>query len=589
MTLEIALVLALAGGAVALLISNRLPPELVALLVLTALLMGGLIPLEKGLQGFSNSAVITIASMFVLSEGLRRAGLISRLARLLQRLTTRTPLGAFLLLLLLTAFLSAFVNNTAVVALFIPLTLALAESMKRSPSRLLIPLSFASMFGGVCTLIGTSTNLVVSGVAQQRGLPPLGMFEFLPLGLVFTAAGLLYLLLVGSRLLPDRREVGDPRRAYHLSEYITEVVLTPDSRAVGRPLMHADFVKELGVDVLDIWRDGLRLVPLPDRILQAGDVLRVRCNLQRLQQLQAEYGLRSPSGAQHPIVGDDGWMLIELVITPDASIVGQTLRSMRFRNRYGATVLALRHRQEMVLEQIADVPLQAGDVLLVQIESERLPDLLRSRDFALVSQIEAVPLRPQRAWMATLIMLGVVISAAMGWYPVVVSALVGAVLMVITGCLKPEEAVQAIDWRLLIMLGGMLALGNAMEHTGAARWLTSQMLIALGSLGPMAVLSGFYLMTSLLTEVMSNNAAAVLMSALAIEVAAALGVDARPFLFAVAYAASASFMTPIGYQTNTMVFNVGQYRFGDFVRVGTPLNILFWLIATLLIPLLWRF
>lgn len=479
-------------------------------------------------------------------------------------------------------------NNTAVVALFIPLTLALSESARLSPSRLLLPLSYASMLGGVCTLIGTSTNLIVSGVAQERGIAPLGMFEFTPLGLIFSGVGLTYLFLMGMRLLPERRPAASLADAYQLSAYITEVQLTEQSKAAGRRLMDADFVKELGVEVLDIWRNEVRLLPLPDCILQEGDILRVRCNLQRLQQLQGAYGLR--------MVADDlahaepePYLLVELVITPGSALVGETLRTSRFRNRFGATVLALRHRQEMALEQFADTPLQAGDAILIQIERDRLPELLRLPDFILVSQVEYARPRPLKALLAGLIMAGVVTVASMGWYPTSVTALTGALLMILTGCLKPDQAVQSIDWRLLIMLGAMLGLGAAMETTGAARWLTTNFIGSLGALGPLVALAGFYLLTSLLTEVMSNNATAVLMAALAIEVAAALGVDARPFLFAVAYAASASFMTPIGYQTNTMVFGVGQYQFSDFVRVGAPLNILFWILATLLIPRFWGF
>lgn len=586
MTLEIALTLGLLIAAVALFISNRFPPEVVALILLVTLLISGLIPVERGLRGFSNDAVITIASMFVLSEGLQRTGFIRWVAQRLERLARRAVWLAIGVLLLLTAFLSAFVNNTAVVALFIPLTLAISETARLSPSRLLLPLSYASMLGGVCTLIGTSTNLIVSGVAQERGIAPLGMFEFTPLGLIFTAVGLTYLFTVGMRLLPDRRPTADPADAYRLSAYITEVELTKESKAVGRRLMDADFVKDLGIEVLDIWRNGVRLLPLPDRILHEGDILRVRCELQRLQQLQGAYGLKmvtdSHSHAEPPL-------LVELVLTPNSALVGQSLKSSRFRNRFGATVLALRHRQEMALEQFADTPLQAGDAILVQVERERLPELLRLPDFILVSQVEMTRPRPLKAWTAGLIMAAVVAVASLGWYPTSVTAMTGALLMVLTGCLKPDEAVQAIDWRLLIMLGAMLGLGAAMEVTGAARWLTTHFIGALGTLGPIVALAGFYLFTSLMTEVMSNNATAVLMAGLAIEVAAALGVDARPFLFAVAYAASASFMTPIGYQTNTMVFSVGQYQFGDFVRVGAPLNILFWILATLLIPRFWRF
>ncbi|GIV09567.1 MAG: membrane protein [Fimbriimonadales bacterium] len=588
MTLEIALTLGLLVAAVALFISNRFPPEIVALILLATLLLSGLIPIEKGLRGFSNDAVITIAAMFVLSEGLQRTGFIGWIARGLEKLARRAAWLAVGALLLLTALLSAFVNNTAVVALFIPLTLALSESARRSPSRLLLPLSYASMLGGVCTLIGTSTNLIVNGVAQARGIAPLGMFEFTPLGILFTSVGLAYLFLIGMRLLPERRPAAALADAYQLSAYITEVELTAKSKAVGRRLIDADFVKELGVEVLGIWRNKVRLLPLPDRILQEGDLLRVRCNLQRLQQLQGAYGLKlvleEPSHAE-----PEPPLLVELVLTPSSSLVGETLRTSRFRNRFGATVLALRHRQAMALEQFADTPLEAGDAILVQIERDRLPELLRLPDFILVSQVEAVRPRPLKALLAGLIMAGVVTVASLGWYPTSVTALTGALLMILTSCLKPDQAVQSIDWRLLIMLGAMLGLGTAMETTGAARWLTTNFIGALGALGPIVALSGFYLLTSLLTEVMSNNATAVLMAALGIEVAAALGVDARPFLFAVAYAASTSFMTPIGYQTNTMVFGVGQYQFSDFVRVGAPLNILFWILATLLIPRFWGF
>ena len=585
MTLEIALTLGLVIAAVALFISNRFPPEVVALILLVTLLLSGLVSVEQGLRGFSNEAVITIASMFVLSEGLKRTGFIGWVARGLERLARRAAWLAVVALLLLTAFLSAFVNNTAVVALFIPIALSISEAVRFSPSRLLLPLSYASMLGGICTLIGTSTNLLVSTVAAQQGITPLGMFEFTPLGLILAGLGLLYLLTLGSRLIPDRRPATNPADAYHLSAYITDITLTERSKAVGKRLMDADFVKELGIVVLDIWRNGVRLLPLPDRTLQAGDVLRVRCNLERLQQLQSVYGLRLV--ADTPIQTEPP-LLVELVIAANSSLVGQTLRTSRFRNRFGATVLALRHRQEMAMEQFADIPLQAGDALLIQIDRERLPELLRLPDFILVSQVETARLRPVMALLAGGIMLGVVLVATMGWYPISVTALTGALLMVLTGCLKPDEAVQSIDWRLLIMLGAMLGLGMAMETTGTARWLT-HFVSVLGSLGPIVALSGFYLLTSLLTEVMSNNATAVLMAPLAIEAAAALGVDARPFLFAVAYAASASFMTPVGYQTNLMVFGVGQYQFSDFLRVGLPLNLLFWILATLLIPRFWAF
>lgn len=588
MTLEIALVLGLLIGAVALFISNRLPPDVVALLIFVVLLVSGLIPLEAGLRGFSNSAVMTIASMFVLSEGLRRTGLVSWVVRLLERVARRSAGFAIFLLLLCTAGLSAFVNNTAVVALLIPVALALSETMRRSPSKLLLPISYASMFGGVCTLIGTSTNLIVSEVAQQRGIEPLGMFEFTPLGLLFTAVGIVYLTTIGARLLPERRPASDPSGAYQIGNYIAEVVISERASSTGKPLMHADFVRELQVDVLDIWRNGVPLLPLPDRMLQKGDILRVRCDAEKLRRLKEEYGLIPlPDTETH--TEPEQQMLVELVVLPGASVIGQSLKQARFRNHYGATVLAMRHRQTTVLEQLADIPLQAGDTLLARIDKDRLPELLASSDFLVVSQAELTARRLGKALMAGAIMVGVIVVASFGWQPTVIAAVAGALLMVLTRCLKPEEAVQAIDWRLLMMLGAMLALGTAMEETGTARWLTLQLFGVAGNLGPWVMLSAFYLLTSLLTEVMSNNATAVLMAALAIEVAEVLGVSARPFLFAVAFSASSSFMTPIGYQTNTMVFNIGQYQFSDFMRIGAPLNLLYWVIASLLIPVIWHF
>ncbi|MFQ3611898.1 MAG: SLC13 family permease, partial [Fimbriimonadales bacterium] len=488
MTLEIALVLGLVVGAVALFISNRFPPEVVAVILLVTLLLSGLVSTEQGLRGFSNSAVITIASMFVLSEGLRRSGLIDGVIRFLGKLARVSPWLAVVLLLLLSAFLSAFVNNTAVVALFIPVALALAENVRRSPSKLLLPISYASMLGGVCTLIGTSTNLIVSGVAQQRGLEPLGMFEFAPMGLIFTGIGMVYLLTIGARLLPDRRAVADPSSAYQLGNYLAEVVVTERAKSAGTLLMNADFVRELGTDVLDIWRDGVRLLPLPDRLIQAGDVLRVRCDIEKLQRLQKEYGLRLISDVERHDEPEEE-VLLEVVITPGAALEGQSLKSSRFRNRYGATVLALRHRQSTVMEQIADVPLQAGDVLLIRVSRDRLPELLNHPDFLVVSQMMTEPRHPLQGVLAGAIMVGVITIATLGWYPTEVTAMGGALLMVLTRILKTEEAVQAIDWRLLVMLGAMLALGKAMETTGAARWMTMQVVASLGALGPFIVLS----------------------------------------------------------------------------------------------------
>lgn len=592
MTFEIGLVLAILAGAIACFAMERLPVDLVALLVLSALLGSGLLTPEQAVSGFSNIATVTVAAMFVLSAGLVRTGVVGLLGKRLTRVGRLGLRPTLIALMALIGVVSAFINNTAAVAIFLPIVLGLARDTGISPSKLLIPLSFASMFGGVCTLIGTSTNILVSSIAAQHGLSPFGMFELSPLGLVMFALGALYLLTAGIRLIPDRRAGADLTQSYGLGDYLTEILVLPESPAVGRLLRESPLVRDLDLDVLEIQRGGRALLePGPETVLAAGDLLRVRCDVRKIHQAEKQEGIVLKSGLKwrDEDLRSSRPSLLEAVIVPGSALEGKTLKDAGFRQIYGGTALAIRHRGEVMRERLGLTRLQAGDVLLVEVRRDRIEALKRNPDFVIVSEIGLDEPRRGKLLLALAIVAGVVASATFGLLPIVGSAILGAVLLVLTRCLTLDEAYQAIEWRVVFLLGGILPLGIALETTGAARLLSSLLVDTIGAWGPVALLSAFYLVTSLLTEAMSNNATAALLAPIAISAASSLGVDPRPFLVAVTFAASASFMTPVGYQTNTLIYGPGHYRFGDFLRIGTPLNILFWVAATLLIPRFWSF
>jgi di/tricarboxylate transporter len=592
MTFEIVLVLAILTGAVACFATERLPVDLVALLVLTALLASRVLTPEQAISGFSNTATVTVAAMFVLSAGLARTGVVSLLGRRLSAVGRLGLLPTLIALMVLIGVVSAFINNTAAVAIFLPIVLGLARDTGISPSKLLIPLSFASMFGGVCTLIGTSTNILVSSIAEQHGLAPFRMFELSPLGLVMFAAGALYLLTVGVWLIPDRRAGADLTQSYGMGDYLTEILVLPEAPAVGRPLRESPLVRDLDLDVLEIHRGAQRLAaPGPGTVLEAGDLLRVRCDIQKIRRAEKQEGIVLKSGLKwrEEDLHSSEVALLEVVIAPGSALEGKTLKESGFRQIYGGTALAIRHRGELMRERLGTTRLQSGDVLLVEVRRDRIEALKRIPDFVIVSEIGLDEPRQGKLLLALAIVAGAVAAATLGLLPIVGSAILGSVLLVLTRCLTLDEAYQAIEWRVIFLLGGLLPLGIALETTGAAMLLSSLLVDTVGVWGPVAMVSAFYLLTSLLTETMSNNATAALLAPIAISAAASLGVDPRPFLVAVTFAASASFMTPVGYQTNTLIYGPGHYRFTDFLRVGTPLNLLFWLIATLLIPRLWSF
>ncbi len=505
MTFEIILVLAILFGAVACFATERLPVDLVALLVLSVLLASRVLTPEQAVSGFSNTATVTVAAMFVLSAGLARTGVVSLLG---QRLAVVGRLGlrpTLIALMALVGLVSAFINNTAAVAIFLPIVLGLARDARISPSKLLIPLSFASMFGGVCTLIGTSTNILVSSIAAQHGLAPFGMFELLPLGLVLFAMGAFYLLVVGVRIIPDRRAGADLTQSYGMGDYMTEILVLPESPAVGRPLSESPLVRDLDLDVLEIYR-GERSLAAPGAatVLEAGDLLRVRCAIQKIRRAEKQEGIVLRSGLKwrdDDLLSADA-ALLETVIAPGSALEGKTLKEARFRQIYGGTALAIRHRGEIMRERLGTTRLRSGDVLLVEVRRDRIEALKHDSDFLIVSEVGLDEPRRGKLLLATAIVAGVVAAATLDLLPILGSAILGSVLLVLTRCLTLDEAYHAIEWRVIFLLGGILPLGIALETTGAARLLSTLLVDTIGAWGPVAMVSAFYLLTSLLTEAM---------------------------------------------------------------------------------------
>jgi di/tricarboxylate transporter len=592
MSFEIIIVLAVLGLAVFLFVTEKLRVDLVALLVMGLLLVSGIISPAQGLAGFSNAATITVGAMFVLSAGLFKTGGVTFLGDFVSRIFKSGFWIGIFAVMVVVGILSAFINNTPVIAIFLPILLGVARETGISASKILMPVSFASMFGGVCTLIGTSTNILVSSIAEKNGLRPFTMFEFAPLGLLMFLFGSIYLMAVGIRLIPVRRGSGDLVEEFALSEYLTEIVLQPDSTSVNEMIKDAPLVHDLDLTILTIQR-GDELISLPSATerLRAGDVLLVRSDIEKIRALQEREGVQFKPQTKWGDVNlmSDDYRLIEAVIDPNSDLVGSTLQKSLFREKYGGTVLAIRHGGRLLREKLSDTVLSAGDLLLVDVKTTRIGNFKRSGDFIITSEMEATEFRRGKAVFAVAVVCGVVISATLNLAPIVVTALLGAIAMILLGCISLEEAYDAIEWKIIFLLAGVLSLGVALDQSGAAGLLSSSMIKYVGVLGPIALVSAFYLITSLLTETMSNNATAALLAPIAIATAHSLDLNATPFLMAITFAASASFMTPVGYQTNTMIYGPGQYKFMDFVRVGTPLNVMFWILSTIMIPLIWTF
>lgn len=583
-------------GAIILFVTEWLSVDLVALLIVSSLVITGVVSPEEGVAGFSNSATLTVVFMFVISAAVLKTGALQFAATKLSNIFRDHYLKGMLLMMFLIAVISAFVNNTPVVAVFIPVVIKIANSTGRNPASMLIPLSFASILGGMCTLLGSSTNILVDGILRQEGLEGFEMFTFSSLGVVFLAVGLFYMLVIGIKLLPNRtaKSVND---RYDVKDYITEIKLEKGHSSIGKRIMDSDWVRELEMDIIEVRREEDNFVlPAGDFILHEKDVLKVQCNVNKIKDLKdkEKAGAKSTLKISRADLKGTETTLVEMVITSNSVYEGKTLKDLDFRRKFRAIPLAVKQREEIKDQKLYDTVLKSGDVILAEVKNHFVLELKKiessqNAPFVLLSEESFLDFSPRKFGLVVAIVVGVVVLASLSILPIMIASLLGVVTLVLMKVIDMKEMYQSINWQVIFLLVGALSLGVAMKNSGLDNLIANLFTGELAGFGKIAVLSGIYLCTSLLTEIMSNNATAALMTPIAIAISTSLGVSYMPFVIAVMMSASASFMTPIGYQTNAMVYSAGQYKFMDFIKVGTMLNIIFWILATFLIPVFFPF
>jgi len=564
-------------------ITEWLPIDITAIGVMVAVMMlepWTQVSPSEGIAGFASTATITVLAMFVLSEGVRRTGVLQTIGNQIVKWSGGHPIKQFAAVIGLSGSMAGVVNNTPVVAMMIPMVMNIARKTKTSPSKLLMPLSFASMMGGMLTLIGTSTTILASDVSARLLGHPFSMFEFTALGALVLVSGCIYLLFIGRHLLPERiKPEEDLTEEFELGGYLTEVVVREDSPLRGETVGEALQALDLDVDVVQILRNGVAFpAPIANKQFRAGDMLLLRTNRETLLTLHDTQGLDPVVPTR--ITDEDidieekGEVLIEVVLLSDNPVVGETLRSANFMQRYDGLVLAIRRRGEVLSERIDEIPLRGGDTLLVQASPRALQRFTSNRTFVVIQEREETSFRSNKTATAIGIVLAVVGLAALNVVSILPAALMGMLAMVATGCVRPNEVYRSVDWSVIFLLAGVIPLGVALERSGGAAYLAHYLAAVSMTLPPFAILLVFYLFTALITQVISNNASVILMIPVAVEAAELVGAEPFSFVMVVTFAASTALMTPVGYQTNLMVYGPGGYRFTDFFRVGAPLQLL---------------
>lgn len=573
------------------LLKNSWPPDLLFLGAAAFLAVLGIITPEQAFSGFSNSGMLTVAFLFVVVAGLRETGVLDRMSHHVLG-AAKSERGV---LARLTAFIlpmSALMNNTPIVAMFVPIVVEWCRRHRIAASKLLIPLSFLTILGGTCTLIGTSTNLVINGLMIENGLSGMGLFEIGKVGLPYAAVGVVYLMLFSRRLLPDRKEfleqLNETRR-----DYLLEMSVQPGCRLCGKTVEAAGLRHLPGLFLIEIDRAGQVIAPVrPDDLIQSQDRLVFTGIVSSILELEKISGLVPVTLAEYAVTPQEQQdrRLCEAVISHNSTLVGKTIRDANFREVYGAAVVAVHRFGKRVDKKLGDIELRPGDTLLMQTRPQFFRVHRHSQDFYLVSNVEEWrPIRRNRAGISLVLFVILIVLMTTGLVPIVISTALTAVLMIALGCLSVNEARQSLDWQVLITIAASFAVGAALQNSGAATLVATYMVESTQTWGPIAALAAIYILGSMLTELITNNAAAVLLFPFCIEMAKLYDVDPRPFIMALALAASASFMTPIGYQTNMMVYGPGGYRFLDFMRIGAPLNVLLGIVALFLIPVMWPF
>lgn len=584
--MSIAIVLGLLVLALVLFTTEKVAVDVITLLLLIVLVFTGILTPREAFEGFSSDIIIILGSIFVITGALQEAGLLDVLGARLAKIAAGGPRRLLLVLMGVASTVSAFMNNTTVTGMLLSPVIGLAKKSGLSASKLLMPVAYASILGGTCTLIGTSTNVAVSGYLAKSHLAPLTLFEITPIGLVLTAAGIAYMMLVGSRLLPEHRDES-LTRAYTMRDYLSEIVVLPNSPLIGQTSRQWE-LSLIGFQLLKIIRGTAQMLPGGDVTVEEGDILLVEGRIEDLMKVRKIEGIeiKASLDLDAPDFIRGGTKIAEALLMPRSELSGRTLKQVRFRARYGLSVLAIYRHGQSLRHQLAEIRLRFGDILLLEGAQERVETLRGESGMAVLDEHRPPVERTRQGLYALGFFLAAVVASGPGWVPLSTAFLAAAVLSVLARCITIEQARDAIDLRMLILIGGMTAFGTAMEKTGAAQFVAHEIVGLLAPLGTIAVLAGFFLVTILLTQPMSNAAAALVVLPVAMSAAQELGASERTFAIGVMLAASVSFIAPLE-PSCVLVYGPGKYRFMDFVKTGAGLTLLLALLVLCLLPLFW--
>jgi di/tricarboxylate transporter len=584
--MEIIIVLGLLVLAIILFALETISVDVITLLLLIGLVVTNILTPAEAFAGFSNDIIIILGSIFIISGALQQTGIMDVVGVQIQRVAGHSRPRLLVALMSVVGGISAFMNNTTATAVFMPPVIGVAHRSGTSPSKLLIPLAYASILGGTCTLIGTSTNVAVSGFIAQAGMQPLGLFELTPLGLIILGVGIIYMLALGQRLLPDHQD-SSLTEEYAIREYLSEIVVVPGSHMIGQKIFESDLAK-LEFRILAVWRGNRKFAPNSRTTIEEGDILLITGKMEELMKVRETAGIEIKADLK---LGDrdlqsDDIKIAEALIIPQSDLRGRTVKGINFRQRYGLTVLAIYRHGQSLREKIGQIRLQLGDLLLIQGSAERMDFLRRNPDFWILEEWNPPLYRKQKGLYTLAFFAVAIIVGGAGWLPLSIAFLAAAVLTILTRCVTLEEAYQFINWRLMILIGGMTAFGLAMEKTGTAEFLARWLVFGLEPLGITAILCGFFILTILLTQPMSNAAAALVVLPVALNAAHRLGVNERTFAIAIMMAASISFIAPFE-PACILVYGPGKYKFMDFVKTGVWLTLILMVLVLFFIPMFW--